>query len=125
MFILELYDRNGVKLSIGDIVKISDGRYFTFYAEVKYLEKEEAITPFHTFSFHSFVKVDSVPEKAIKSKEERYNIWYVYRSEAEEDQEEFVKRTEKYLMDWRQCEHLLNENYFKIKEIKTEKILFN
>jgi len=118
MFILELYDRNGTKLNIGDIVKVSDGRYFNFYAEVKYLEEEEAITPFHTFSFHSFEKVEKVPDNAIKSKEERYNIWYIGRDSAEEDREEIVKQAEKYLMDWRHCEHLLNENYFKIKQIE-------
>ena len=43
MFILEFQDRNGNKLAIGDIVKISNGKEFNFYAEVKYLENEKII----------------------------------------------------------------------------------
>ena len=53
MFKLELYDRKGNILSIGDIVKISDGKGFHFFSEVKFLEDEKCIAPFHTFSFHS------------------------------------------------------------------------
>lgn len=46
MFILELYDRLGNKLNLGDIVKVSDGRgSFQFFAEVKYLEEEKCLTP--------------------------------------------------------------------------------
>jgi hypothetical protein len=104
MFTLKLYDRKGIELGIGDIVEISDGKTFTFYAEVKYLEKEKVITPFHTFSFHSFEKVDKVPEFAIKSTEERYNIWYVQNDDRIEDKG--AGEAERYLMDWRCCEHL-------------------
>ena len=78
MFNLELYDRKGVKLKLGDIVKVSNRHNFNFYAEVKYLPNEGVITPFHTFSFHSFEKVDAVPEHAVKSTEDRYNIWYTH-----------------------------------------------
>ena len=78
MFTLELYDRKGNKLNIGDIVKISDGKNFTFYSEVKYLEKEKAIAPFHTFCFHSFEKVETVPDHAKPGTEERYKIWYTH-----------------------------------------------
>lgn len=111
MFILELYDRRGVKLELGDIVKVSDGRDFNFFAEVKYLESEQCITPFHTFSFHSFEKVDSVPENAIKSTEERYNIWYLENPEIDN----YKELAEGYLTDWRACEHLLEKKVFRIR----------
>ena len=112
MFKLKLQDRNGIELNEGDIVKISNRHGFTFFAEVKYLEKEGIIAPFHTFSFHSFVKVDKVPDNAIKSTEERYGIWYVPDdvAEVDEDNESFNQ----YLISWRQCEHLL-ESCFKIE----------
>ena len=112
MFTLSLFDRNGSELFEGDIVKISNGKIFTFYAEVKYIESEGIITPFHTFCFHSFEKVDKVPDKANKSTEERYNIWYVYEEDAEVDckAEDF----EKYLMSWRECEHHIEKRSWKI-----------
>lgn len=113
MFKLELYDRIGNKLNMGDIVKISNGKEFTFYAEVKYLEAEKCITPFHTFSFHSFEKVEKVPDHAIKSAEERYGIWYTHNPEVDES----AKEAEKYLIDWRQCEHLLQQRCFRIELI--------
>lgn len=106
MFNLILTDRNGTILNEGDIVRISNAEHFTFYAEVKYLEAEKAIAPFHTFSFHSFEKVDSVPANAKLSQEERYKIWYVYSDEADADDN--AKAHEGYLIDWRTCEHLLD-----------------
>lgn len=112
MFQLKLYDRNKIELNEGDIVKISNGRTFTFYAEVKYLEKEKCITPFHTFSFHSFVKVDTLPDGAIKSTEERYNIWWVENPEEDLSRDKF----ERYLIDWRACEHLLEMRCFDIEK---------
>ena len=117
MFKLSLYDREGTELQIGDTVKISDGKDFHFFAEVKYLPEEKIITPFHTFSFHSFVKVNEVPANAIKSDEERYNIWYLYQDDAEPD--ESAKEFSEYLMGWRQCEHLLEHRYFRINPITT------
>ncbi len=113
MFTLELYDRKGVKLELGDIVKVSDGRDFHFFAEVKYLESEQCITPFHTFSFHSFEKIDSVPENAIKSTEERYNIWYFHTLEAEQDKK--AEEFRDYLMSWRECEIELKKRAFRIR----------
>lgn len=116
MFKLELYDRIGNKLNLGDIVKISDGKKISFYSEVKYLEDEKVITPFHTFSFHSFEKVDSVPEHAKKSSiEERYGIWYTHSPEI--DEKEAAQNAEKYLIDWRQCDHLLEKRCFRIEKI--------
>lgn len=113
MFIIELYDRCGNKLQLGDIVMVSDGNRFNFYSEVTYLEKEQAIAPFHTFSFHSFLKVDAVPEGAIKSTEERYNIWFM-RGDGESDKDaDFASR---YLIEWRACEHLIDKGYFRIKK---------
>src|SRR5690606_21722707 len=105
-----------VELNLGDIVKLSDGRIFNFYCEVKYLEDEKVITPFHTFSFHSVEKVDQVPANAKLSTEERYKIWYVYSDEAELD--ENPEHGERYLMDWRQCEYLLEERMFQIHKIE-------
>ena len=112
MFKLELYDRIGNKLNIGDIVKISNGKEFTFYSEVKYLEKEKAIAPFHTFSFHSFEKVDSIPENAEKLDEERYNIWFI--NPPDSDEKNIPEYANKYLMSWRECEHLLEKRCFSI-----------
>jgi len=119
MFKLKLYDRIGNELQIGDIVKVSDGKNIIFYSEVKYLEKEQVITPFHTFSFHSFEKVDKLPDNAIKCTEERYNIWFTHSVEA--DSEAAAEAANKYLIDWRVCEHLLETRCFRIeleKQIK-------
>lgn len=113
MFTLTLHDRNGATLNQGDIVKVSNGRGFTFYSEVKYLEKEKIIAPFHTFSFHSFEKVDKVPDNAIPSSEERYKIWYMKDNESEID--ESPGDFERYLMDWRCCEHLLEKRIYRIE----------
>jgi intein/homing endonuclease len=117
MFLLKLYDRKGKELNEGDIVAVSDGKRFTFYCEVKYLAKEKVIAPFHTFSFHSFEKVDKVPANAVESTEERYKIWYIYNEEATAD--EAADKAKNYLMDWRECEHLLSEKCFQIQLNKT------
>jgi hypothetical protein len=121
MFKLNLYDRIGNELKPGDIVKVSDGRNITFYSEVKYLEKEQVITPFHTFSFHSFEKVDKVPVDAVKSSEERYNIWFTHSKEVDIDAAKHVASD--YLMDWRNCEHLLKTKCFRI-ELEKQITLF-
>ena len=114
MFQLKIYDRNGTELKEGDIVKISNGRLFEFYAEVKYLESEQLITPFHTFSFLSFVKVDRLPDNAVKSTEERYGIWYIPGENQEYiDAEQFNM----YLLDWRQCESLLEKRMWRINKV--------
>ncbi|MCO5250960.1 MAG: hypothetical protein M9949_06015 [Candidatus Kapabacteria bacterium] len=114
MFRLELFDRIGNKLNLGDYVKISDGKDFKFYVQVQYLEKEKCIVPFHTFSFHSFEKVDSVPENAYKMTDEgRYDIWCVHPPEA--DNEAFAASAKEYLSGWRQCEHLLEKGYFRVE----------
>ena len=112
-FGLSLYDRKGKKLNMGDIVKVSLRGEFNFYSEVKYLADENKIAPFHTFSFHSFEKVISIPENAVKSTEERYNIWYTTNGETDEAKDLF----EKYLMDWRACEHELEAGCFRIELI--------
>lgn len=113
MFKLSLYDRAGNKLQLGDIVKVSNGREVNFYCEVKYLEDEKVITPFHTFSFHSFEKVDKVPDHAIKSDEERYNIWFT--NNLETDNQAAIDSAKDYLISWRQCEHLLENSCFRIE----------
>jgi hypothetical protein len=110
MFKLKLQDRKGNELKEGDIVKISNGREFTFYAEVRYIEEEGIITPFHTFSFHSFEKVEKVPDNAIPCYDERYGIWYVKNAEADNE----AKNYEEYLLSWRQCEHLMEKRCWVI-----------
>jgi hypothetical protein len=117
MLILTIHDRKGTELKFGDIVKVScrdrGTNYFTFFAEVKYLEKEQCIAPFHTFAFHSFEKVDSVPDNAVESQgEDRYRIWYQQDTDAEQDPE--PEKYDRYLMEWRECEHLLSEKIFRI-----------
>lgn len=118
MFILELYDREGTKLNLGDIVKISDGSRFQFYAEVKYIEKENIITPFHTFTYRSFVKIDKLPNDVVKSTEERYNIWYHKNPEEDNYSAEF----EQYLSTWRHIEDFMDKRCWRIK--KTNPTLF-
>jgi len=113
MFTLTLYDRKGKPLKEGDIVRVHGGTNVQFYAEVKYLEKEQAIAPFHTFSFHSFEKVDKLPDNAVQSTEERYKIWYTHNPKTKLKE----NPTSKYLLDWRQCEHLLKDKCFRISKI--------
>lgn len=108
-FTLHLYDRNGKELNEGDIVKISDGSRITFYAEVKFLEGHNAIAPFHTFSFSSMIKVDKLPEGLTKANEERYGILH---GEPEDDSGGGVIK--QYLLEWRECEHNLDDRMFKI-----------
>jgi hypothetical protein len=121
MFILKLFDRLGNELSEGDFVKISDGRRWTFYAEVKYLKDENVITPFHTFSFHSFEKVNEIPKDAQQSTEERYKIYYTYPDhEGESDADQNAKEFEKYLMSWRECEHAINDRCFRIERLAVQ-----
>lgn len=113
MFKLTIHDRNGVELKEGDIVRIISQDKWQFYSEVKYLQPEKVLTPFHTFSFKSVEKVDSVPDIAIKSTEERYNIWFLPTIEFEDQgREQFSK----YLMSWRECEYLLENRLWRINK---------
>ena len=116
MFKLILQDSEGKELKQGDIVAISDslGR-LKFFSEVKWLEKEKAIAPFHTFSFHSFYKVDSVPEHAEKSTEERYNIWFTHTPD--EINESRKEEARQYLISWRECEVNIKKGAYKIELI--------
>ena len=121
MFTLKLYDRKGIELKPGDIVKVSDGRNIKFYSEVKYLESEKAIVPFHTFTFHSFERVDLLPKNAVlQSLETRYKIWYVVGLEPDEEAKDF----EHYLLRWRECERLLEKNVFNIEIYEPQPTLY-
>jgi uncharacterized protein YrzB (UPF0473 family) len=114
MLILTIHDRKGTELKFGDIVRIdsySCGNHYSFYSEVKYLEAEQSIAPFHTFAFHSVEKVDKVPDTATKSTEERYDVWFEC---VESEESPDVSRYERYLMEWRECEHLLSEKIFRV-----------
>jgi len=113
-FELTLLDRKGIELKEGDIVKVSDGRHFSFYSEVKHLKDENVIAPFHTFAFHSFEKIEKLPEGLNEGTgEERYRLWY--HTDPEEDTE--AEKFKNYLMEWRKCEHLL-ERCCKIKKVQ-------
>ena len=112
MFKLELCDRDGNTLQQGDIVKVSNGKDFTFYSEVKYIG-DGNIAPFSTFSFHSFKKVDKLPDNAVQGSEERYKIWWTGTGDVEKDIE-ITDRYSKYLIDWRNCETNINNKCFKI-----------
>ena len=123
MFILTLHDRNGVELKLGDLVKISNGRRFTFFSEVKWLEKEQVIAPFNTFSFHSFEKVDKIPEKAVKRiVEGDYDCWYLYDEDAEDDS--YADQARSYLKSWRDLEMLIESRAYRIKPILGQQKLF-
>ena len=120
MFTLKLFDRLGQELKMGDIVRISDGHNFKFYSEVKYLPDQKVITPFHTFTFHSFERVDKLPDNAIESTETRYKIWWIPDAEVDQQAKEF----EHYLMSWRECERLLEKNVFRIEPLFIQQKLF-
>lgn len=115
MFILRFYDRNGIELNLGDIVRISDGRRFQFYSEVKYLDNG-VIAPFSTFSYHSIEKVDHVPEGATLSTETRYRIWWINNSD--EDDEEYCDKFKSYLQSWRECETWIDNKCWRIEPMK-------
>jgi hypothetical protein len=109
MFILELYDSKENKLSPGDIVMIKS-RHTTFYCEVKYLEEEQVIAPFHTFSFTEMEKVSEVPADAILSMvETRYKVWH-----------KEVEGSSDYIISWRDCETLLEKRCYRIQPVEAK-----
>ncbi len=112
MFKLILRDIKGVELSEGDIVKIKGNYTLEFYCEVKYLEDEKTIVPFHTFSFASVEKVEKVPDNAIPGTEERYKIWSV-NTDVKED----LKKFEDYHYSWKSCEKQLSKRQYCIERL--------
>lgn len=113
MFTLKLQDRNGQELKQGDIVKVSDGKRYTFYTEVKFFKETGIISPFDTFSFHSFEKVDKVPDGLIERSGDIANFRYwVAKDETDIDGQQFNG----YLMSWRTCENLIKSKCFLITE---------
>lgn len=114
MFKLTIHDREGVELKEGDIVEISDGKNFKFFSEVKYDRERKVLYPFHTFCFHSIVKVDIVPEEARPCNEERYKCWYL----PVPNKDDSAERAYKYLMSWRECERQLNDRIFQITPLE-------
>jgi hypothetical protein len=114
--ILTIHDKNGTELKFGDIVKIevnTSGSHYTFYSEVKYLPESKSIAPFHTFAFHGFEKVDKLPDNVDQLEEPRYRCWMHKHDESEDDAPQ-KEAYSKYLMEWRECEHLLAEKIFQI-----------
>lgn len=116
MFILTIHDRNGVELKEGDLVKISNGREFTFYSEVKWLEKEKVLAPFDTFSFHSFEKVDSIPPNAKKSNIESHNVWFALADNTEYDGK--ADAFKNYLTSWWRINVGIENRSYQIKKIE-------
>lgn len=109
MFILTLHDRLGNELSLGDLVKISDGKRFKFYTRIAYNQERKSISPFDTFSFHSVEKVDAIPDHAHKCDGE---YWFV-----SDEIDESPEQGKDYLMSWRKCEHNLRRSMFRIKPL--------
>jgi len=109
--ILELKDRIGNILNEGDIVAISDQREIQFYSEVKYLPEKKCIAPFHTFSFHSFIKMDSLPEGAeeLDTESNGYRIWV-----GPKKKDDFKQTIKDYLLSWRECERIMGDSMFSI-----------
>ncbi len=114
-FKLTIHDREGTQLNEGDIVAISDGARFKFYSEIKYNPEKKCIYPFHTFSFHSVVKVDSLPPEAKQCNEIDYKCWYINHDDSNEDT--LAKEYSQYLLSWRECERLLKKNMFQIEPL--------
>lgn len=115
MLLLTIHDKNGTELNFGDIVKVesySCGRHYTFFSEVKYLPESQSIAPFHTFAFHGVEKVDKLPDGAVQMDEQRYRCWMLFHEDTENSPSE--KSYSRYLMEWRECEHLLSEKIFRI-----------
>ncbi len=118
MFKLTLHDREGTELNEGDLIKISDGKAFSFYSEVKWLADTQVIAPFHIFTFHSFLKVDKLPDTAILSpcsKEDRCKYWYVVSSKQELDKK--ANAYDGYLRSWLECEKPLEERTYRITKL--------
>jgi hypothetical protein len=107
---IKLFDRDKQELNFGDIVAISDGHALKFYAEVQYMEADRAISPFHTFSFHSVKKVDKVPDDAVECDEPRFKCWYAPKPEIDD----YGQKIENYLMAWRECERFLEQSMFEV-----------
>lgn len=123
MFILTVHDREGTELKDGDIVAVSGHNHgdnrFKFFAEVKWIPEKQVLTPFHTFTFHSFLKVDKVPDGAVPFKDDMadYKIWYICDSEVDTKARDY----ERYLIDWRDCERLIENHIFRIRKIDEPK----
>ena len=116
MFKLILMDREGKKLKIGDLVKVSDGRGFSFYAKIQYDKKSKTIAPFHTFSFHSFLKVDKLPKNAIERTDRNFTYWFVHNPESDLDVHQTTTRN--YVLSWLECERALKESCYCIELIE-------
>lgn len=107
MFKLRFFDCNQVEIHEGDTIKIYAGNTTIFYSEVKYLQEEKVLVPFHNFAWFRFEKVNTVPLFAIKSDEARFNLWY----------EPDVKHNyvpQELLISWRDAEVLLEKRCWQI-----------
>jgi hypothetical protein len=108
MFKLRFFDCDQVEVMEGDIVKIYAGNATIFYSEVKYLEDEKVIVPFHNFAWYRFKKVDTIPLFAIKSDESRFDLWY------EPDAKHNYKVPQELIWSWKDCEVLLEKRCWQI-----------
>lgn len=117
MIVLKLKDSLGNNLEFGDFVKITNNGRNVFYSEVKYIENEKLIAPFHHFSFLKFEKVDSIPDDAIKANEERFDMWYM-ANDAESE-----KSCSDYLLSWRECERLIDKGCYEIEVFNKKELI--
>jgi hypothetical protein len=113
MFEITFHDRNGTELKEGDVVALSDGKALRFYCEVKWIEAENIMAPWHTFSFHSVEKADKLPDGLTLSDETRYKCWY-HNDPAEDNASGSF---EHYRMEWLTCEREIDKRVFRIKRI--------
>ena len=108
MFRLRFFDCDGAEIFEGDIVKIYAGNHTIFYSEVKYLEDERVLVPLHNFAWYRFKKVDTIPLFAVKSNEDRFDLWY------EPDTKHNYNLPQEQLTSWKDCEVLLENRCWQI-----------
>ena len=67
-------DSNGAKLKTGDLLKIQS-RNSVFYTKMQVIKG--SLYPFDQFAYDNIVKVESLPDRAVKSKtDDGVEFWY-------------------------------------------------
>lgn len=111
MFVVKLKDKNGHHLKLGDIVKVWNKTGITFFVRLTWLSDIKKLAPFHAFSFHSVEyvgdNVEALPDGIVQCDEPRFDCWFVH----DKMQDKTAEKHQKYLMEWRKCEELLESCY--------------